>query len=309
MGKVLLLAEHDNQILNEATLRSVTAATQIGDVDILVVGNNCADVATAASRVCGVGKVLLVQNPVFEHQLAEPVADLIVELAAPYSAIVAPATTTGKNILPRVAAMLDVAQISEIIEVVSSDTFIRPIYAGNALQKLRSDEQKKVITIRFSAFDLAATGDTAPIEQVQSKLVNDKSVFVSQATPQTDRVDLVSASVVISGGRAFGSKEKFDELLQPLAAKLNAAIGASRAAVDAEFAPNDAQVGQTGKVVAPELYIAIGISGAIQHLAGMKDAKVIVAINNDEDAPINAIADYVLIADLFEAVPELTAIL
>ncbi len=306
MGKVLLLAEHDNLTLNEATLRSATAAMQIGDVDILVAGNNCADVATAVSQISGIGKVLLAQNQLLEHQLAEPAADLIMELAESYEVIVAPATTSGKNILPRVAAMLDVAQISEIVEVISPDTFVRPIYAGNALQKLRSDEQNKVISVRFSAFEPAATGGSAPVETVDTNITNEKSKFISQDSPKSDRVDLVSAKVVISGGRAFASKEKFDELLQPLASKLGAAIGASRAAVDAGFAPNDAQVGQTGKIVAPDLYVAIGISGAIQHLAGMKGAKVIVAINNDKDAPINAIADYVLIADLFEAVPELT---
>ncbi len=306
MGKVLLLAEHDNRVLNEATLRSATAAMQMGDVDILVAGDDCADVGAAASRISGIGKVLLAQNPLFEHQLAEPVADLIMELAEPYDVFVAPATTSGKNILPRVAAMLDVAQISEITQVISPDTFVRPIFAGNALQKLRSDEQNKVITVRFSAFDMAATGSNTPVETVDAHVSNDKSKFISQDNPRTDRVDLVSAKVVISGGRAFASKEKFEDLLHPLADKLGAAIGASRAAVDAGFAPNDAQVGQTGKVVAPDLYMAIGISGAIQHLAGMKGARVIVAINNDPEAPVNAIADYVLIADLFEAVPELT---
>ncbi|MCF6302013.1 MAG: electron transfer flavoprotein subunit alpha/FixB family protein [Devosiaceae bacterium] len=307
MGRVLLLAEHDNMALNEATLRSVTAALQIGDVDILVAGDNCADVASAASQIRGVGKVLLAQGEVFEHQLAESVADLILELAEPYETIVAPATTSGKNILPRVAALLDVAQISEIVEIVSKDTFIRPVYAGNALQKLRSNETKKVITIRYSSFDMAETGSGVPVENVDSSVANSKSAFISEAKSQSDQVDLVSARVIVSGGRAFGSKEKFDELLRPLAARLNAAIGASRAAVDAGFSPNDTQVGQTGKVVAPDLYIAIGISGAIQHLAGMKESKVIVAINSDEDAPIHANADYVLIADLFDAVPELTA--
>ena len=306
MGKVLLLAEHDNRVLNEATLRSATAAMQMGDVDILVAGNDCADVGAAASRISGIGKVLLAQNPLLEHQLAEPVADLIMELAEPYDVFVAPATTSGKNILPRVAAMLDVAQISEITQVISPDTFVRPIFAGNALQKLRSQEKNKVITVRFSAFDMAPTNGNGPVETVDAHVSNEKSKFISQDNPRTDRIDLVSAKVVISGGRAFASKEKFEDLLHPLADKLGAAIGASRAAVDAGFAPNDTQVGQTGKVVAPDLYMAIGISGAIQHLAGMKGARVIVAINNDPEAPVNAIADYVLIADLFEAVPELT---
>ncbi len=306
MGQVLLLAEHDNSTLMEATLRAASAALQLGEVDILVAGNGCSSVADAARKIRGISKILLAEDEALTHQLAEPMTDLILQLADGYDVIIAPATSNGKSILPRVAALLDVAQISEIIEVVSKDTFIRPIYAGNALQKVRTDESKKVITVRGASFDAALTDGNAEVEQVTVDVSNSKSSFVSEALADNERVDLVSAGVVVSGGRAFGSKEKFDELLDPLAAKLGAAIGASRAAVDAGFAPNDCQVGQTGKVVAPDLYIAIGISGAIQHLAGMKDSKTIVAINSDPDAPICAMADYVLIGDLFDLVPELT---
>jgi len=305
--KVLVLAEHDNSTLNEATSRALGAALQIGNADILVAGADCSGVAGAAAKISGCGKVLLADNQVFAHQLAEPVADLIAGLSGPYDVIMAAATSNGKNILPRVAALLDVMQISEIIQVVSKDTFVRPIYAGNAVQKVRSSEAKMVITVRASSFEKAKNDGTAAITAISSSVTNDKSAFVSEVLTGGERVDLSSAKIVVSGGRAFGSKEKFDQLLQPLADKLGAALGASRAAVDAGYAPNDCQVGQTGKVVAPELYIAIGISGAIQHLAGMKDSKVIVAINSDEDAPIFEIADYVLVADLFEAVPELTA--
>lgn len=306
MGKILLLAEHDNAVLLEATLRTVTAAQQLGEVDVLVAGKDCSGVADAASKISGIGKILLTDDEALVHQLAEPMTDLILQLADAYDVIIAPATSNGKSILPRVAALLDVAQISEIIEVVSKDTFIRPIYAGNALQKVRTNESKKVITVRGASFDVAPTDGNAKIEQIAFDLSNDKSRFLGETLADTDRIDLVSAGVVVSGGRAFGSKEKFEELLGPLAEKLGAAIGASRAAVDAGFAPNDCQVGQTGKVVAPDLYIAIGISGAIQHLAGMKDSKTIVALNSDSDAPICAMADYVLIGDLFELVPELT---
>lgn len=306
MGHVLLLAEHDNSTLMEATLRAATAALQLGEVDVLVAGNNCSSVANAASKISEIGKILLAEDEALAHQLAEPMTDLILQLADAYDVIIAPATSNGKSILPRVAALLDVAQISEIIEVVSSDTFIRPIYAGNALQKVRSSETKKIITVRGASFDAVPTDGNAEIEQVTVDVSNSKSIFVNEALVDNERVDLVSAGVVVSGGRAFGSKEKFDALLDPLAAKLGAAIGASRAAVDAGFAPNDCQVGQTGKVVAPDLYIAIGISGAIQHLAGMKDSKTIVAINSDPDAPICAMADYVLIGDLFDLLPELT---
>lgn len=306
MTKVLLLAEHDNNTLNEATLRVVAAAKQIGAVDILVAGNACEAVAQSAAKISGVDKVLLASDGIFSHQLAEPVAALLVELAPTYDVLMSAATSIGKSALPRVAALLDVAQISEIIEVISPDTFVRPIYAGNALQKVRASEGKKVITVRPTSFEPAPSEGNASIETISTNIANDKTTFVSATLSDGDQVELVSAKTVISGGRAFGSKEKFDQLLEPLAHKLNAAIGASRAAVDAGYAPNEWQVGQTGKVVAPDLYIAIGISGAIQHLAGMKDSKTIVAINSDPDAPINQIADYVLIADLFEAVPELT---
>lgn len=307
MIKVLLLAEHDNSVLNEATARAATAALAIGEVDVLVAGKNCASVAKSAAVLRDINKVLHADSETFAHHLAEPVADLLLELAGLYDAILAPATSNGKNILPRVAALLDVMQISEIIEVIAPDTFVRPVYAGNALQKLRSDETKKVITVRTTAFEPVRSDASAPVEAISSNITNDKSSFVGEALADSGRADLTTAKTVVSGGRAFGSKEKFEELLFPLAEKLGAAIGASRAAVDADFAPNDCQVGQTGKVVAPDLYIAIGISGAIQHLAGMKDAKTIVAINSDEDAPIFEIADYALVADLFEAVPELTS--
>lgn len=312
--KVLLLAEHDNSTLNAASLHAFTAAAQIGDVDVLVAGEGCGAVADMAAKITGANGIRVADNPVFAHQLAEPVADLIVALCPDYDAIVAPATSNGKNILPRVAAFLDVMQISEIIRVVSENTFVRPIYAGNAHQTVRSSEAKMLITVRTSSFEAAPAeaapvDGSAPITEVSASVTNDKSAFVSEALAPGGRVDLVSAKTIVSGGRAFGSKEKYRELLAPLAEKLGAAIGASRAAVDAGYAPNDCQVGQTGKIVAPDLYIAVGISGAIQHLAGMKDSKIIVAINSDEEAPIFQIADYMLVADLFEAVPELTAAL
>lgn len=303
----LLIAEHDNKELNEATLRAASAAAKLGDgFDVLVAGEGAGVVAAEAAKIAGAGKVLHADNAAFANQLAEPVADLIVSLADDYDAIVAPATSNWKNALPRVAALLDVMQISDITEVVSGDTFVRPIYAGNAFQKVQSSDAKRVITVRTTAFDAAATDGSASVETVDTAPDNAISSFKSEQLAGGDRVDLASAKVVVSGGRAFGSKEKFNELLEPLADKLGAALGASRAAVDAGYAPNDWQVGQTGKVVAPKLYIAIGISGAIQHLAGMKDSTTIVAINSDEDAPIFSVADYGLVGDLFELVPELT---
>ncbi|WP_424983162.1 electron transfer flavoprotein subunit alpha/FixB family protein [Maritalea sp. S77] len=306
----LLIAEHDNKSLNEATLRAASAAAQLGDgFDVLVAGEGAGDVAAEAAKIAGAGKVLHADNAAFANQLAEPVADLIVSLADGYDAIVAPATSNWKNTLPRVAALLDVMQISDITEVVSGDTFVRPIYAGNAFQKVQTSDAKKVITVRTTAFEAAALDGSGSVEAVDKAPDNAISSFKSEQLAGGDRVELASAKVVVSGGRAFGSKEKFNELLEPLADKLGAALGASRAAVDAGYAPNDWQVGQTGKVVAPKLYIAIGISGAIQHLAGMKDSTTIVAINTDEDAPIFSVADYGLVGDLFTLVPELTAAL
>lgn len=304
----LLLAEHDNANLNDATLRAANAAAQLGtEVHVLVAGEGCASVGEAASKIAGVSKVLVADDAAFANQLAEPVADLIVSLADGYDAFVAPATSNGKNTMPRVAALLDVMQLSDVTEVIAADTFVRPIYAGNAFQKVQTSDAKKVLTVRTTTFDAVATDGSANVEATGTDVGNDVSSFVGAEIAGGDRVDLASAKVVVSGGRALGSKEKFNELLEPLADKLGAALGASRAAVDAGFAPNDWQVGQTGKVVAPDLYIAIGISGAIQHLAGMKDSTTIVAINTDEDAPIFSIADYGLVADLFEAVPELTS--
>jgi electron transfer flavoprotein alpha subunit len=304
----LLLAEHDNATLNDATLRAATAATQLGgDVHVLVAGEGCGAVGEAAAKIAGVSKVIVADDAAFANQLAEPVADLIVSLADGYDAFVAPATSNGKYTMPRVAALLDVMQLSDVTEVISADTFVRPIYAGNAFQKVQTSDAKKVLTIRTTTFEAAATDGAASVESHAGSVANSVSSFVGAEIAGGDRVDLASASVVVSGGRALGSKEKFNELLEPLADKLGAALGASRAAVDAGYAPNDWQVGQTGKVVAPKLYIAVGISGAIQHLAGMKDSTTIVAINTDEDAPIFSIADYGLVADLFEAVPELTS--
>jgi len=306
----LLIAEHDNKSLNEATLRAASAAAQLGgEFDVLVAGEGASAVAEEAAKIAGAGKVLHADNAAFANQLAEPVADLIVSLADSYDAIVAPATSNWKNTLPRVAALLDVMQISDITEVVSGDTFVRPIYAGNAFQKVQTSDAKKVITVRTTAFEAAAMDGSGSVETVDNAPDNAISSFKSEQLAGGDRVELASAKVVVSGGRAFGSKEKFNELLEPLADKLGAALGASRAAVDAGYAPNDWQVGQTGKVVAPKLYIAIGISGAIQHLAGMKDSTTIVAINTDEDAPIFSVADYGLVGDLFTLVPELTAAL
>jgi electron transfer flavoprotein alpha subunit len=302
---VLVLAEHDNKALKSATLHAVTAAAKIGgDVAILVAGQGCRAVADAAAKVAGVNKVLLAEAPALEHALAEPLAALLVQLAPSYTHILAAATTTGKNALPRAAALLDVAQISDIAGVESPDTFVRPIYAGNAMATVQSKDAKKVITVRQTAFDAAAaTGGSAPVETVAAGADSGLSSFVGQELTKTERPELTAARIVVSGGRGMQSGDNF-KLLEAVADKLGAAVGASRAAVDAGFVPNDYQVGQTGKVVAPELYIAVGISGAIQHLAGMKDSKVIVAINKDEEAPIFQVADYGLVADLFKAVPE-----
>jgi electron transfer flavoprotein alpha subunit len=304
----LLLAEHDNKTLREATPKAVTAAKALGaDVHLLVAGAGCRSVAEAGARIDGVAKVLLAEHPTFEHMLAEPVAALIVSLAGSYDTLAAPATTLGKNIMPRVAALLDVMQISEISKVVAPDTFERPIYAGNAIQTVRSRDAKKVITIRTAAFQAAGEGGPAPIESAPTGTDPALSAFVGEELSKTDRPELTAAKIIISGGRAMQSRENFTKYIEPVADKLGAAVGASRAAVDAGYAPNDWQVGQTGKVVAPELYIAVGISGAIQHLAGMKDSKVIVAINKDEEAPIFQVADYGLVADLYQALPELAA--
>ncbi|WP_296062548.1 FAD-binding protein [uncultured Amphritea sp.] len=304
----LIIAEHDNQSLKGATLNAVTAATQIGgDIHILVAGAGCQAVADEASAVAGVAKVLLADNAAYEHQLAENVSLLVAELGRDYSHVIAPATTAGKNLMPRVAALLDVAQLSDVIRIDSEDTFARPIYAGNAIATVKSLDAIKVITIRGTGFDaVAAEGGSAAIETVTAVHDAGISSFIGEEMAKSDRPELTAASVIVSGGRGMGNGENF-ALLESLADKLGAAVGASRAAVDAGFVPNDMQVGQTGKIVAPDLYIAVGISGAIQHLAGMKDSKVIVAINKDEEAPIFSVADYGLVADLFEAVPELDA--
>ena len=303
----LVIAEHDNASLKAATLNAVTAAAALGGaVDILVAGSNAAAVAQAAAQIAGVNKVLHADGDALAHGLAENVAAQVLALADGYSHIVFAATAAGKNVAPRVAAKLDVAQISEITKVVSADTFERPIYAGNAIATVQSSDAKKVITVRATGFDAAAAqGGSASVETVAAVADSGKSSFVSRELTQSDRPELTAAKVIVSGGRGLGSEEKFQEIITPLADKLGAAIGASRAAVDAGYAPNDLQVGQTGKIVAPELYVAVGISGAIQHLAGMKDSKVIVAINKDEEAPIFGVADYGLVADLFTAVPEL----
>lgn len=302
----LVIAEHDNATLSPATLNAMAAAQALGaDIDMLVAGEGCSAVAEAAAAVGGVGKVLCADNPVYANQLAENVSLLIADVAAPYDNVVAAATTNGKNIMPRVAALLDVAQISDVIAVESADTFKRPIYAGNVIATVQSGDPKKVITVRTTAFDPApADGGSASVEAVDAVHDAGLSEFVSQEIAKSDRPELTAASVVISGGRGMQNGDNF-KLLDGIADKLGAAIGASRAAVDAGFVPNDMQVGQTGKIVAPDLYIAVGISGAIQHLAGMKDSKTIVAINKDEDAPIFQVADYGLVADLFNALPEL----
>jgi len=302
----LLLAEVHGGKLNDATAKALTAAAALGaPVHILIAGAGD-EAAQAAAKLAGVEKVLTVSGEAFAHGLAEPLADLIVSLAPAYDAIVAPATSTGKNVLPRVAALLDVAQVSEISRVISPDTFERPIYAGNAIQTVQASDAKKVITVRASAFAATAAGGSAPIEAVTASGESALSAFKSEALAKSDRPELTSAKIIISGGRAMQNAENFKTYIEPVADKLGAAMGASRAAVDAGYAPNDWQVGQTGKVVAPELYIAVGISGAIQHLAGMKDSKVIVAINKDEDAPIFQVADYGLVADLYTALPELS---
>ncbi|MEZ7944275.1 MAG: FAD-binding protein [Halioglobus sp.] len=304
----LVIAEHDNNSLKVSTLNAVAAAQVMGgEIDILVAGANCGAVATAAAAVPGIGKVLVADNAVYEHQLAENVSLLIAEVAAGYDNILAPATPNCKNFLPRVAALLDVAQISDITSVESADTFQRPIYAGNVIATVQSSDAKKVITVRTTAFDgVAAEGGSAVIEALDAVHDAGTSSFVGEEVVVSERPELTAASIVISGGRGMQNGENF-KLLDGIADKLGAAIGASRAAVDAGFVPNDMQVGQTGKIVAPDLYIAVGISGAIQHLAGMKDSKVIVAINKDEDAPIFQVADYGLVADLFDALPELEA--
>jgi electron transfer flavoprotein alpha subunit len=308
--KTLIVAEHDNQTLKAATLNAVAAAQQLGgDIDVLVVGSGCQAAADAAAAVPGVASVLLADNAAYENQLAENVSLAVADVAAGYDAVLAAATANGKNVMPRVAALLDVAQISDITAVIDADTFERPIYAGNVIATVKSSDAKKVITVRTTAFDaVPAEGGSASIQAVDGAHDAGVSSFIGEEVAVSDRPELTSASVVISGGRGMQNGDNFS-MLEGIADKLNAAIGASRAAVDAGFVPNDYQVGQTGKIVAPDLYIAVGISGAIQHLAGMKDSKVIVAINKDEDAPIFQVADYGLVADLFAALPELEAAL
>lgn len=306
---ILVIAEHDNQQLKPATLNTVNAASQLNQpISILVIGSECQAVAEQASAVSGVDTVLVADNAAYQHQLAENTAKLIAELGSNFDYVMAAGTTTGKNTLPRVAALLDVAQISDIVAVKSADTFVRPIYAGNALATIQSLDSKKVITVRTSAFDAAGTDGSATITPCSLVHANAQSEFVSEELAVSERPELTAASVIISGGRGMGNGENFS-LLEKVADKLGAAVGASRAAVDAGFVPNDMQVGQTGKIVAPDLYIAVGISGAIQHQAGMKDSKVIVAINKDEEAPIFQIADYGLVGDLFEVLPELESLL
>jgi electron transfer flavoprotein alpha subunit len=302
---ILVIAEHDNSSLNVATLNSVTAAQAIGgDIDLLVAGDGCQGAAEQASKVAGVGKVLVADNAAYAHHLAENLAPLIAEVGAGYSHILATATTTAKNIMPRAAALMDVQAVSDISAVVSADTFKRPIYAGNVIATVQSSDAIKVLTVRGTAFDAAAAeGGSATIEAVASAQDTGLTSFVGEEVAESDRPELTAAEIVISGGRGMGNGENFD-MLYSIADKLGAAVGASRAAVDAGFVPNDMQVGQTGKIVAPDLYVAVGISGAIQHLAGMKDSKVIVAINKDEEAPIFSVADYGLVADLFSALPE-----
>jgi electron transfer flavoprotein alpha subunit len=305
----LLIAEHEHATLKDSTNKALTAATQLGDeVHVLVAGggDGTKAAAEAAAKLGGVTKVLVAEGDAYAHDLAEPLAALLVALAPSYDAFVAPATSRFKNVMPRLAALLDVMQISEIIKVLSPDTFERPIYAGNAIQTVKSKDSKKVITVRTSTFAASGDGGSASIESAASAADPGLSSFVGEEVAKSDRPELTSAKIIVSGGRAMQSRENFAKYIEPLADKLGAGVGASRAAVDAGYAPNDWQVGQTGKVVAPELYVAIGISGAIQHLAGMKDSKVIVAINKDEDAPIFQVADYGLVADLYQAVPELT---
>ena len=308
---ILVIAEHDNQSIKVATLNTVAAATQLGDeVHVLVAGAGCAAAAEAAAKVAGVSKVLVCDAAHYEAQTAENVAELVKGLAANYSHVLAPATPAGKNMLPRVAALLDVAQISDIVAVESADTFVRPIYAGNALATVKSADAVKVITVRTTAFDAAAAeGNSAPVEALAAGADLSVTALVNREIVKSARPELGAAKVIVSGGRGMGNGENYHSLLEPLADKLGAALGASRAAVDAGYVPNDYQVGQTGKIVAPQLYIAVGISGAIQHLAGMKDSKVIVAINKDPEAPIFQVADYGLVGDLFQVVPELTGAL
>jgi electron transfer flavoprotein alpha subunit len=304
---VLVLVEHDGKSIKDATLATVTAAAKLGEVHALVAGNNVGGVSDAAAKIAGVAKVLVADAAHLDHDLAETVAPVAAKLMEGHDAFVAPATTFGKNIAPRVAALIDVMQVSDILSVEGADTFTRPIYAGNAIATVKSNDAKKVITVRTTAFDKAAAdGGSASVEAVDAGASDGKSEFVSMEASESERPELTSAKVIVSGGRAFGSSDQFHSLLDPLADKLGAAVGASRAAVDAGYAPNDYQVGQTGKIVAPQVYIAIGISGAIQHLAGMKDSKTIIAINKDEEAPIFQVADIGLVGDLFKIVPELT---
>jgi electron transfer flavoprotein alpha subunit len=303
----LVIAEHDNVSLKPSTLNTVAAATKIGgDVHVLVAGQGCAAAAAAAAKISGVSKVLVAESAGLANQLAEGMADQVLAIASAYSHILAPSTASGKNVAPRIAALLDAAQISDITTVESPDTFTRPIYAGNAIATVQSSDKVKVITVRTTGFDAAGMEGSAAIENIAAVADSGKSSFIGREVAKSDRPELTAAKVVVSGGRGMGSSENF-KILEPLADKLGAAMGASRAAVDAGYAPNDWQVGQTGKIVAPQLYVAVGISGAIQHLAGMKDSKVIVAINKDGEAPIFGVADYGLVADLFQAVPELAA--
>ena len=305
MSQVLVVAEHDNASLKPATLNAVAAAAKLGEVHVLVAGSGCEAVGQAAAQVAGVAKVLLADAEPLADQLAETVAEQVLAVARNYTHVLAPSTANGKNLMPRVAAKLDVAQISDIVGIVSADTFERPIYAGNAIATVQSTDAIKVITVRTTAFDaVAATGGQAPVDKIDAVADSGKSQFVGREVAKSERPELTAAKAIVSGGRAIGSAENFS-VLEPLADRLGAAIGASRAAVDAGYAPNDWQVGQTGKIVAPQLYVAVGISGAIQHLAGMKDSKVIVAINKDPEAPIFGVADYGLVADLFQAVPEM----
>jgi len=301
----LLIAEHDNAAVKDSTHKALTAARALGEaVHVLVAGAGCRAAADAAAKLEGVEKVLVADDPALDHMLAEPTAALIVSLAGSYTSLVAPATTNGKNVMPRVAALLDVMQVSDIIKVISPDTFERPVYAGNAIQTVQATDAKRVITVRTAAFQAAGEGGSAPVEAVGAAENPGVSSFKGEEIAKNDRPELTSARIIISGGRSLGSSDAFKQIIEPVADRLGAAIGASRAAVDAGYAPNDWQVGQTGKVVAPDLYIAVGISGAIQHLAGMKDSKVIVAINKDEEAPIFQVADYGLVGDLFTLLPE-----
>ncbi|MBB5711105.1 FAD-binding protein [Sphingomonas xinjiangensis] len=305
--KTLVWVEHDNKVVKDATLATVTAASKLGDVDLLVAGSGAQAVADAAAKIAGAGKVLLADDAAYEHALAENVAPLIVTLMQAYDAVLFPSTTTGKNIAPRVAALLDVMQISDILSVEGADTFTRPIYAGNAIATVQSSDAKKVITVRTTAFEKADhEKGNGVVEPVSGQGDKGLSSFVGSEIAESARPELTSAKVIVSGGRALGNSENFHAIIEPLADKLGAAVGASRAAVDAGYVPNDYQVGQTGKIVAPEVYVAVGISGAIQHLSGMKDSKTIIAINKDEDAPIFQVADIGLVGDLFTIVPELT---